>query len=203
MNVTTNKQNLRGFTLVELLVVIAIIVVLMGIAFPIANKVRETAKRTSAKAICTKVVMGCDSFYEAYQYLPMANTSAIDAEQTTDNQFMAPLLGLRIAQDENPKFMNFCSDIQFAKGKGEGVYDGLVRTDNRAELVGPWLNKDKNDRHYRVLLNYDNDNQLREPNSLGSEPLFDRRVLVYHMGKDGKVGGEFNEDNVYSWNKAR
>lgn len=201
MNITLPTSRQRGFTLVELLVVISIIIVLMGIAFPIANKVRETAKKTSAKTCMGQLVLACDSFYENYQYLPMSGTSAIDAEQTTDNQFMAPLLGLRVAQDENPKFLTFF-EFQLAKGKGDNAYDGLVRTDNRAELLGPWRNPEKTDRHYRLMLNYDNDNQLREPNSLGSEILFDRRVIAWHMGKDGKVGGEYNEDNVYSWNKS-
>lgn len=200
MKLTKSSHHHRGFTLVELLVVISIIAVLMGIAFPIAMRVKETAKKTSARTCMGQLVLACDSFYENYQYLPMSNTSSVDDEQETDNQFMAPLLGLRIAQDENPQFQSFFK-FQLAEGKGEDAYNGLVRTDNRAELLGPWLNKSKNDRYYIVVLNYDNDNQLRPPNEVGAEPLFDRRAIVYHKGKDGKAGGKYNEDNVYSWNK--
>lgn len=201
MTIPTKLLTRRGFTLVELLVVIAIIVVLMGIAFPIANKVRQTAKKTAAKTCMGQLILAVDDFYENYQYLPMSNTSAIDAEQITDVRLMAPLCGLRIAIDENPKQLPFFK-TQMAEGEGDRAYNGLVRTDNRAELLGPWLNAEKRDRYYRVMLNYDNDNQLREPNKIGSEILFDRRAIAYHMGKDGKVGGEYNQDNVYSWNKT-
>ncbi len=201
-NTTTQSPLRRGFTLVELLVVIAIIAVLMGIAFPLYNSMTESAKKTSANSAATNLVLACDNFYEKYQYLPMAlNNNAQDNEETTNNRFMPALLGLRVAIDENPNMLVFFK-FQQAEGKGDDVYNGLVRTDNRAELVGPWKNKEKNDRHYRVVLNYDNDNQLFVPNALGSETLFDRRAIAYHMGKDGKVGGEYNDDNVYSWNKS-
>ena len=201
-NTTTQSPLGRGFTLVELLVVIAIIAVLMGIAFPLYNSMTESAKKTSANSAATNLVLACDNFYEKYQYLPMAlNNNAQDNEETTNNRFMPALLGLRVAIDENPNMLVFFK-FQQAEGKGDDVYNGLVRTDNRAELVGPWKNKEKNDRHYRVVLNYDNDNQLFVPNALGSETLFDRRAIAYHMGKDGKVGGEYNDDNVYSWNKS-
>jgi prepilin-type N-terminal cleavage/methylation domain-containing protein len=201
-NHTKHPQLRRAFTLVELLVVIAIIAVLMGIAFPLYKSMTEGAKKTAATTCMTQLVLACDNFYEKYQYLPMAlNNNAQDNEETTNNRFMPSLVGLRVAIDENPNMLPFFK-FQQAKGKGDGVYDGLVRTDNRAELVGPWRNKEKTQRHYRVVLNYDNDNQLLAPNSIGGELLFDRRVIVYHMGKDGKVGGEYNDDNVYSWNKS-
>ena len=199
---TKHPQLRRAFTLVELLVVIAIIAVLMGIAFPLYNSMTEGAKKTSTQAACTKLVLACDDFYEKYQYLPMAlNNNAQDNEETTNNRFMPALLGLRIAADENPNFLSFFT-FQQAEGKGDGAYNGLVRSDNRAELLGPWKNKEKTDRHYRVILNYDNDNQLNVPNELGSEVLFDRRAIAYHLGKDGKASGEYNDENVYSWNKS-
>ena len=83
-----------------------------------------------------------------------------------------------------------------------GAVGGLERTENRAELVGPWFNPSKSDRYYRLMFNYDYDNQLREPQALGNEIIWDRRVIGYHMGKDGKIGGKNDSDNVYSWNKS-
>ncbi len=201
IHTTPHSTRRRGFTLVELLVVIAIIAVLASLGFAMFNTAIENAKKTSARVCMGNLVQACDAFYEEYQALPMAGTSAIDAEQTTNNQLMAPLLGLQNAISENPKRMAFF-EFKSAKGKGQGAHDGIERTENRAELLGPWLNDQKTDRHYRVMLNYDYDDQLREPQSLGNEIMFERRVLVYHMGKDGKVGGKYNEDNIYSWNKA-
>ena len=199
---TPNHLFRRAFTLVELLVVIAIIAVLMSIAFPLYNSMTEGAKKTSAQAAMTQLVLACDNFFEEYQYLPMAmNNNAQDNEESTDNQFMPAILGLQVAVAENPKRLTFFK-FQQAEGKGDAAYNGLVRTDNRAELLGPWRNKEKKDRHYRVVLNYDSDNQLMVPNALGSELLFDRRAIAYHKGKDGKVGAEYNDDNVTSWNQS-
>lgn len=191
----------RGFTLVELLVVIAIIAVLASLGMVGYNKALQTTKKTEATQCLGSLVLACSAFYEEYQALPMATTSAIDAEQVTDNRLMGPLLGVQGAQDENPKMQTFFT-WKMAKGKGDSAYGGLERTQNRAELVGPWVNKSKSDRYYRLMFNYDYDNQLREPQALGNEIIWDRKVLGYHMGKDGKIGGKNDSDNVYSWNKS-
>ena len=191
----------RGFTLVELLVVISIIAVLAGVGFSIFAKVRETANKTSAVTCMSGLVQASDAYFEEYQSMPMSNSSPTDAEQVTNNQLMSILLGMQSAQPDNPKFIAFF-EFKNARGEGAGEYDGLSRSENRAELLGPWLNPQRTDRYYRLMYNYDYDNQLREPQALGNEIIFDRNVLVYHMGKDGKVGGEFDEDNVYSWQKS-
>ena len=161
------------------------------------NKALETTKKTEATQCLGKLVMACDAFFEEYQALPMATTSAIDAEQVTDNRLMAPLLGLKVASDENPNLKTFFS-WKAAKGKGDSAYGGLERTENRAELLGPWFNPSKADRYYRIMFNYDYDNQLREPQALGNEIIWDRRVIAYHMGKDGKIGGKNDSDNVFT-----
>lgn len=192
----------RGFTLVELLVVISIIAILASVGFSVYQKAIENTRKTSATVCMNGLIQACDAFYEEFTRLPMAQTAAIDAEQVTDNQFMSPLLGLPIAQIENPINRVFF-EFKNAKGKGEAAFDGLERTENRAELLGPWDNPTKSDRYYRVMLNYDYDNQLREPQAVGNEILWDRRAVAYHMGKDGKVGGEYDQDNVYSWSKSR
>lgn len=192
----------RGFTLVELLVVIAIIAVLASLGMVGYNKALQTTKKTEATQCLGKLVMACDAFFEEYQALPMATTAAQDSEQVTDNRLMGPLLGQQSAQDENPKFLTFFTWKQ-AKGKGNSAFGGLERTENRADLLGPWNNPSKADRYYRLMFNYDYDNQLREPQALGNEIIWDRRVIGYHMGKDGKIGGKNDSDNVYSWNKSR
>lgn len=47
----------RGFTLIELLVVVSIIAILAGILFPVANSLRETARRTSCGSNQRMIVM--------------------------------------------------------------------------------------------------------------------------------------------------
>ncbi len=191
----------RGFTLVELLVVIAIIAVLASLGFAGFNMAIQKAKKTSAQTCMGQLVLASDDYYEAYQQLPLGSTSNQDEEQVTDNQLMAALLGLTSAEEENYKLESFFK-FKAAKGKGQAAHDGIERSDNRAELLGPWLNKVKDDRYYRVMYNYDYDNELREPQALGNEIIYDVKSLVYHRGKDGKVGGKNDQDNVYSWSKS-
>ncbi len=191
----------RGFTLVELLVVIAIIAVLASLGFASFNLAIQKAKKTSARTCIGQLVQASDDYYEAYQQLPLGSTSSQDEEQETDTELMAALLGLPSAEEENPRQLSFFK-FKSAKGKGQAAHDGLERTENRAELLGPWLNKSKDDRYYRIIYDYDYDEEVREPQSLGNEIIYDRRAIVYHQGKDGKIGGKNDQDNVYSWSKS-
>ncbi|MDB4378979.1 type II secretion system protein GspG [Akkermansiaceae bacterium] len=157
----------------------------------------KAAKKVEALQCISKLLMACDAFFEEYQALPMDTTSAIDAEQVTDNRLMAPLLGLKVASDENPNFKTFFS-WKAAKGTGNSAVGGLVRTETTASLVDPWGN------FYRVVFNYDNDDILREPQATGrNEIIYDRRVLAYSLGPDGIAGGKGEKDNIYSWNVSR
>jgi type IV pilus assembly protein PilE len=192
----------RGFTLVELLVVIAIIAVLASLGFAGFNIAIMKAKQTSARTCMSSLIMASDDYYEAYQTLPLGSITNADEEKDTDNQLMSALLGLPSAEDENYKLESFFS-FKGAKGKGQGAHDGLDRSDNRAELLGPWMNSQKSDRYYRILYDYDYDSELREPQALGNEIKYDTKTLIYHKGKDGKIGtGKYDQDNVYSWSKS-
>ncbi len=193
----------RGFTLIELLVVIVIIAVLAGLGFAGFNSARQAAKKTAAGVAMGELVKGTDAYFDEYSELPLGKTSSADDERNTDNEMMAVLLGLKSAAEENYKELSFVA-FQKAKGKGSSAHNGLERNDSRAELFGPWLNKVKSDRYYRMVLNYDYDDELEEPSNVGSETHYETRVLVYHMGKDGKSGSAKNDkDNVYSWAKSK
>jgi hypothetical protein len=153
----------------------------------------DTAETTRARTTMVQLALAFDNFYENYQYLPGAGETATDtvlkSAAPDGSPLLAALLGLRSAVDENPKQIAF-----FQTKPAKDKKDGLHRTDNTADLYDPWGNP------YFVLLNYDNDNQLRHPGS--NEIFFDRRVVVWSLGPDGKSGTpETDKDNIYSWNR--
>ena len=157
------------------------------------EKLREEQKKAEARQCLVNLVSACEAFFDEYQSFPMATISASDAEQVTDNRLMAPLLGFRVAQDENPKFLTFF-EWKVANGTGNSAVGGLVRTEYRAELLDPWGN------WYRVMFDYDYDNKLQEPQAVGSSGIIlDRKVIAYSLGPDGMAESEGRRDNIYSW----
>ena len=151
----------------------------------------KKAEVTSARVTMANLAIAIDAFYEEYQALPLGSKATVDTTVTTvgkkGSPFMASLLGLKSAQDENPKRMAFFESKMAKKKK-----DGLARFENGADLYDPW------GKPYQVHLNYDYDNQLRSP--IGNEIIFERRALIWSTGPDGKSGTpETDKDNVYSW----
>ena len=65
----------RGFTLIELLVVIAIIAILAAILFPVFQKVRENARRTSCTSNLKQVLLGVTQYVQdSDEVLPPGHT---------------------------------------------------------------------------------------------------------------------------------
>src|SRR5438445_2423313 len=73
----TNEQ---GFTLIELLVVIAIIAALLGLAFPVFQRVLDRARKLQAKNDVTQIVTAVNAFYTEYGRYP--TTATTDATAT-------------------------------------------------------------------------------------------------------------------------
>ena len=188
----------RGFTLVELLVVIAIIAVLASLGFAGFNMAIQKAKKTSAKAAISSLVQACNDFYEDNSQLPLNEGATADQERLSDNDLMSILVGLETASEENPTQTTYFK-YKKASGKGQNMYDGLDRNQSQAQLFGPWKNKQENDRFYRLMMDYDFNEEIDEPSNLGNERQFGQRVLAYHFGKDGEAGPGNNQDNVYSY----
>ena len=198
---TKNKSTLsrrRGFTLVELLVVIAIIAVLASLGFAGFNMAIQKAKKTSASAAISSLVQACNDYYEDESQLPLNEGATADQERMSDNELMSILVGLETAREQNPTQTPYFK-YKKASGQGNKKYDGLDRNQSRAQLYGPWKNKEENDRFYRLMMDYDFDQEIDEPSSVGNERQYGQRVLVYHYGKDGEAGPGKNQDNVYSY----
>ncbi|MDB4436285.1 type II secretion system GspH family protein [Akkermansiaceae bacterium] len=187
----------KGFTLVELLVVIAIIAILATMAVAGARIAKDAAANAGARAAIADLTNALDAFYDDQDAFPLSEGQDEDSEVTTDSQLMNILTG--IDTDENPQGNSYFT-FKKAKGNNNNYWDGLYRTASTAELYGPWKNRNKNDRFYRVIFNYDYDEFIREPSSTGgSEEIYGYKYLIYHAGKDGEVGGEENVDNLYNW----
>ncbi len=147
----------------------------------------------SARTAMDTLVVGVENYYDEYSQLPLALTESTDGEKSSDNELMSRLVGLESAKEENFKQMSFVDFPQAKEMRG-----GLLREENKAILFDPWGN------HYQLVLNYDYDDELREPAAIGDEIHYNTKVLVWCYGPDGKSGTpETNQDNIYSWAKSK
>lgn len=60
----------RGFMLFELLIVLALLVVLLGLALPVVQKVREAAARVKCQNNLKQLVLGCHNCHDTYGKMP-------------------------------------------------------------------------------------------------------------------------------------
>ncbi|MEJ6828663.1 MAG: hypothetical protein QNK61_00585 [Akkermansiaceae bacterium] len=151
-----------------------------------------------AKAAIAKLSSAIDLYFDKYESLPSTSTKDKDIEYQSKGELMAALCGLEAGSTLNPYQLSF---FEFKRNKGSDgdFYGGLHRTQSKAALYGPWKNKDIEDRYYRIILDLDGDQSIREPAELGGKLIPNVRYLIYHKGKDGKIGRKFYKDNVYSW----
>lgn len=197
MKAHTSLRTFRqGFTLVELLVVIAIIAILATMAVTGARIAQNAASNAAAKAAIGDLTNALDSFYDDQDSLPLGRSYEEDTEVRTDNELTNVLTG--IDTDENPSGITYLT-FKKAKGSNNNYWDGMHRTSSTSALYGPWKNRNQNERYYRVMMNYDYNEFVQEPNNVGSEEVYGYKYLIYHAGKDGELGGEENLDNIYSW----
>jgi len=188
----------KGFTLIELLVVVAIIAVLASLGFGAFRMAQDKAKETTAKKALSDLIMASDGFYDSYNYLPLSSGETTDTLRKSDNDLMSVLVGLDSATDENPNKEKFFSGNR-AKGRGTNAFNGLYQTNSEAFLYGPWKLSQEDEKFYRIVYDYDFDEEIRETENVGSDIIRGFRQIAYCLGKDGEAGPNKNEDNVYSY----
>lgn len=104
------RKTPSGFTLIELLVVIAIIAILAAILFPVFQRVRENARRTTALSNCNQLLLGMTQYQQdADEFLPMgghSNYNGFHAPFTEWQEAIYPFVkseGAYMDPDDNQK----------------------------------------------------------------------------------------------------
>ena len=69
----SKHQNRQGFTLIELLTVMVIISVLVGLLFPVASAVMNSAKKTQAATDIKSIITASSSYQADYGKLPLTS----------------------------------------------------------------------------------------------------------------------------------
>jgi prepilin-type N-terminal cleavage/methylation domain-containing protein len=168
-----NKNSVKGgFTLIELLVVIAIIAVLAAGSFAGAIALKEKAKRTTAQAAATSLLMAINNFYSDYTYLPDVPASSNTSDPTLLNILAGTESGTEIQNDKKNRYL----EIKQAKN---GKRDGLVYNSSNqiTGLYDPW------GQPYYVELDTAYDEVLKfTPSGSPEVTLNGRRAAVYSLG---------------------
>lgn len=90
-----------GFTLIELLVVIAIIGLLAAILFPVFQRVRENARRTSCQSNLKQLGLAITQYVQDYDaVMPLLPSGYINALTTSANPLQSPPLTPYIKNDQ-------------------------------------------------------------------------------------------------------
>ena len=178
---------------------IVTILIFSGLAMSVASwPPHRTSKKVKAQAAIRSLSDAIDLFYDKYESLPGSSEKNEGSECKSGNKLMEILCGLEQASHSNPYQISFF-EFKRAREISDDYYDGLHRTPVTVSLYGPWKNKDIEDRYYRIILDHDGNKTIREPAELGGNLIPNVRYLIYHKGKDGKIGGDYNDDNIYSW----
>jgi len=191
MTTITRAPSRRGFTLIELLVVIAIIAVLSTLSTAAYILARDKAKRVTATQTLATLMSASERFYDNYNYPPLSSGETADTVRITDNELMSVLMGL---DGTTPRFFTG----KRAQGSGSGAFNGVYRTDSEAYLYGPWRLKNEDEKFYRIVYDYNFDGEIKEPEGVGNATIYGHQI-GYLLGKDGKAGAGYNQDNIYSY----
>ena len=155
-------------------------------------------KKLSARVAIASLRQACEDYYEDNSQLPGNAGEQFDKTVLSNNDLMALLSYDGILPKESPHQIVYFK-YRDASGTVGDAYDGLDMRGDEIHLYGPWKNENRNDRYYRLVMDYNFDEQINEPATLGGEKHYGMRVLIYHLDKDGEAGPGKNEDNIYSY----
>lgn len=194
----------RAFTLIELLVVITIIAILASLAGAQIIKVIDDANRVKVLALMTELKSGIDAYQLDYNRFPIdSNTGAGNGEDIPElltdgsSALVDALMGIPPATnggtDLNPKRTPF-SNFPIAKNDRHG----LVGTTRPYKLNDMW------GQPYRILLDTNGDNQVKNPDATNADPKISQnqaaslvtKSAVYSCGKDKMPQ---TADDIVSW----
>ena len=71
-------MKIKCYTLVEILMVVGIIAILVGLAIPVLNSARATAKLNKAAAECNSIALAIKNFEAEYGQMPKPNPQNSD-----------------------------------------------------------------------------------------------------------------------------
>ncbi len=196
----------RAFTLIELLVVITIIAILVSLAGAQIIKVLDDGNRVKVLAVVTELKSGIDAYQLDYTRFPIdSNTGAGNGEDVAElltdgsNPLVDALLGIPPAanasggRDLNPKRTPFSN---FSTAKND--HHGLVGSTRPYKLNDMW------GQPYRILLDTNGDNQVKNPDATNADPKISQnqaaslvvKSAVYSCGKDKLPQ---TADDIVSW----
>lgn len=170
----------RAWTLIELLVVISIILLLAGIAFPVAMKVRRQALRTKAATLIQTIKMQLVLYEGDYGDYPPSSLSELGVETNGRNDGIESLVTCLSTTRRRGPYVEFdTAELENRDGDRRKNFNrSYIVTDEAYELVDPWGNP------YFYLHHRD----FAEPGRAASYVLADGTTVEIAPEKDPKTG---------------
>ncbi|HEY1049412.1 MAG TPA: type II secretion system protein [Prosthecobacter sp.] len=192
-----------AFTLLEMLVVVTIIALLSALAAVQVNRVLIDAHAAQTLTVAMELKNGISSYQLDYNRFPLEARAVGDEDMPeflTDgsNPMVDALLGVPPAaggKDLNPLRTKY---VEFKPAQGDR--NGIVGTDVPRRFHDRW------GQPFRIVLDTNGDNQVKNPDLASSDPKISQgkpeylpvQVAVYSVGSDRVA---HSRDDVASWRK--
>jgi hypothetical protein len=187
MDKESSSKQKNGFTAFLILAILTFVIVCVISA--IRNDRPALRRRLSAQRHATALETAVNNFHTEYGKAPVTGGRDTLIRTDRDIDFLNTVLGLEIGPNRlNPRSVKFLDAREGRNGR-----NGLVFTKDGKSITGlldPWGGP------YYVLLDLDGDGKITHDFPPGRKFTLDRRVAVWSLGRDGKIGGG---DDVATW----